>query len=46
MELIQQILNEDGFMVLDGGMGTLLMQAGLDHGNPPEEWTGMTSCYT
>ncbi|HEY85016.1 MAG TPA: betaine--homocysteine S-methyltransferase [Chloroflexi bacterium] len=36
--LIDQILEEDGFMVLDGGMGTLLMQAGLDHGNPPEEW--------
>lgn len=36
--LIDQILEEDGFMVLDGGMGTMLMQAGLESGNPPEEW--------
>ncbi len=38
LSLIYQILEEDGFMVLDGGMGTMLMQAGLASGNPPEEW--------
>ena len=38
LSLIYQILEEDGFMVLDGGMGTMLMQAGLESGNPPEEW--------
>ncbi len=37
-ELLKQLLGEGGVVVLDGAMGTLLMQAGLEEGQAPEAW--------
>lgn len=38
MTELQRRLREKGFLLLDGGMGTLLMAAGLEPGAPPESW--------
>lgn len=38
MNKLQQLLQEDDYIVLDGAMGTMLMAAGLTSGAPPEEW--------
>jgi 5-methyltetrahydrofolate--homocysteine methyltransferase len=32
------LLQQDGPIVADGGMGTMLMSAGLRFGDPPEQW--------
>ena len=38
MNKLQMILEQDGYVLLDGAMGTMLMAAGLEQGDPPEEW--------
>ncbi len=38
MNKLQQLTETEGTVILDGGMGTMLFAAGLDSGNPPEEW--------
>jgi methionine synthase I (cobalamin-dependent) len=38
MTELQRRLREKGHLLLDGGMGTLLMAAGLEPGAPPESW--------
>jgi len=38
MDPIQDRLQHRGFLLLDGGMGTLLMAAGLPSGQAPESW--------
>ena len=35
---LRQLLENEQFLVLDGAMGTMLMDAGLTQGDPPEEW--------
>lgn len=38
MDLLQQFLSSRKPVLLDGAMGTMLMAAGLDHGDSPEGW--------
>ncbi len=38
MNKIQTLLNSHEYILLDGAMGTLLMEMGLEQGAPPEEW--------
>ena len=38
MNPIQSLLNESKYILADGGMGTMLFAAGLQHGDPPEKW--------
>lgn len=38
MNKLQSLLNSQAYIVLDGAMGTLLMEMGLEQGAPPEEW--------
>ena len=38
MATIQSLLNQGGYIVTDGAMGTVLFASGLDHGDPPELW--------
>lgn len=38
MNPIQSLLAESTYIVADGGMGTMLFAAGLEHGDPPEQW--------
>jgi len=38
MNKLQQLLGMEDVVVLDGGMGTMLMAAGLESGDPPEGW--------
>ena len=38
MNPIQALLNEKKYILADGGMGTMLFAAGLQHGDPPEKW--------
>jgi 5-methyltetrahydrofolate--homocysteine methyltransferase len=35
---LTELLAEEGVLLLDGAMGTTLMEMGLGAGNPPEEW--------
>lgn len=35
---LESLLNEKPYLLLDGAMGTMLMQNGLASGDPPEEW--------
>jgi 5-methyltetrahydrofolate--homocysteine methyltransferase len=35
---LTELLAEEGTLLLDGAMGTMLMEMGLGAGNPPEEW--------
>lgn len=36
--IFTDLLREKGFVMIDGGMGTMLMDVGLISGDPPEEW--------
>jgi 5-methyltetrahydrofolate--homocysteine methyltransferase len=38
MNKLEELLATPGPVLLDGAMGTMLMDAGLEQGNPPEEW--------
>lgn len=38
MKTIQSILEQSGYMITDGAMGTVLFSSGLDQGDPPELW--------
>lgn len=38
MNKLQQLLQSDPYVLLDGAMGTMLMEIGLNSGAPPEEW--------
>jgi 5-methyltetrahydrofolate--homocysteine methyltransferase len=38
MATIQELLDEKGYLVTDGAMGTMLFAAGLGHGGSPELW--------
>jgi 5-methyltetrahydrofolate--homocysteine methyltransferase len=38
MTTIQNLIQEKGYLVTDGAMGTVLFAAGLDQGDPPELW--------
>lgn len=38
MNKLQQLLESEPYVLLDGAMGTMLMDVGLASGAPPEEW--------
>lgn len=38
MNKLQQLLEQEPYLLLDGAMGTMLFAAGLESGDPPEEW--------
>lgn len=38
MNKLEQLLAENDYLIADGGMGTMLMAAGLEQGDPPEMW--------
>ena len=38
MNPLQKLLETGQPILLDGAMGTMLMDAGLEQGDPPEEW--------
>ena len=38
MNPLQTLLQTHPYLLADGATGTTLMQMGLSHGNPPEEW--------
>ena len=38
MSLLESMLASEGYLLLDGAMGTMLMAAGLESGDAPEEW--------
>lgn len=38
MNKLEQLLETNDYLVADGGMGTMLMAAGLEQGDPPEMW--------
>ena len=38
MSLLQTLLEEESYLVLDGAMGTMLINAGLETGGCPELW--------
>jgi 5-methyltetrahydrofolate--homocysteine methyltransferase len=38
MNLLESLLASHDYILADGGMGTMLMAAGLEQGDPPEEW--------
>ena len=38
MNKLQQMLDEKGTLILDGAMGTMLFDAGMPSGHPPEDW--------
>jgi methionine synthase I (cobalamin-dependent) len=38
MSALQSLLASQPYALADGAMGTMLMNAGLEHGDPPEEW--------
>ncbi len=38
MNKLEEALEKEGRLLLDGAMGTMLMDAGLEQGAPPEEW--------
>ena len=38
MNKLEQMLAANDYLVADGGMGTMLMAAGLEQGDPPEMW--------
>lgn len=38
MNKLQELLEKEGRLLLDGAMGTMLMAAGLEQGAPPEGW--------
>lgn len=38
MDPLQELLQTEPYILLDGAMGTMLMSMGLEQGHPPEEW--------
>lgn len=38
MTVLQELLETHGYLLLDGAIGTMMMAAGLESGDPPEEW--------
>ena len=38
MSVLQEWISKGNPILLDGAMGTMLMAAGLESGDPPEEW--------
>jgi 5-methyltetrahydrofolate--homocysteine methyltransferase len=38
MNKLEQLLKTYDYLIADGGMGTMLMAAGLEQGDPPEMW--------
>lgn len=38
MNKLKQLLATHDYLIADGGMGTMLMAAGLEQGDPPEMW--------
>ena len=38
MNKLEELLQQNEYLLLDGAMGTMLMDAGLESGDPPEEW--------
>ncbi len=36
--IFSDLLGKQGYVMIDGGMGTMLMDVGLVSGDPPEEW--------
>ncbi len=38
MNALRELLNSEAFILLDGAMGTMLMESGLTAGDPPEMW--------
>ena len=38
MNTFEHLLSVNSYLLTDGAMGTMLMAAGLEHGNAPEEW--------
>ena len=38
MNPLKELLETGQPILLDGAMGTMLMEAGLEQGDPPEEW--------
>lgn len=38
MNKLESLLATHDYLLADGAMGTMLMNAGLEHGDPPEEW--------
>lgn len=38
MNKLEQLLETNEYLIADGGMGTMLMAAGLEQGDPPEMW--------
>ena len=38
MNVLEQLLASNDYILADGAMGTMLMAAGLTQGDPPEEW--------
>ena len=38
MTTLEQLLATHDYLIVDGGMGTMLMAAGLEQGDPPEMW--------
>ncbi|MFZ0543983.1 MAG: betaine--homocysteine S-methyltransferase [Candidatus Promineifilaceae bacterium] len=38
MNKLQQLLEQEPYLLIDGAMGTMLFAAGLEQGDPPEEW--------
>ena len=38
MNLLETLLSTNDYLLADGGMGTMLMSAGLEQGNSPEAW--------
>lgn len=38
MNKLEQLLTTNEYLIADGGMGTMLMAAGLEQGDPPEMW--------
>ncbi len=41
MNKFEELLAPPGAVLLDGAMGTMLMDAGLEQGDPPEEWNAL-----
>jgi len=38
MNPLEQLLQSEDYILLDGAMGTMLMAIGLEQGHPPEDW--------
>ena len=36
--ILKELLDKQDYLLADGAMGTTLMEMGVEHGDPPEEW--------